>query len=70
MIKKLLENISNGYLSKNIKRSIDNLIKLVKEHDLHPIVDSKFSYQDAAKAHRYIQDRKNFGKVLLDFTSV
>ena len=53
-----------------VKRSIDNLIKLVKEHDLHPIVDSKFSYQDAAKAHRYIQDRKNFGKVLLDFTSV
>ncbi len=53
-----------------VKRSIDNLIKLVKEYDLHPVVDSKFSYQDAAKAHRYIQDRKNFGKVLLDFTSV
>ena len=53
-----------------VKRSIDNLIKLVEEYDLHPVVDSKFSYQDAAKAHRYIQDRKNFCKVLLDFTSV
>ena len=53
-----------------VKRSIDNLIKLVKEYDLHPVVDSKFPYEDAAKAHRYIQERKNFGKVLLDFTSV
>jgi len=53
-----------------VKRSIDNLIKLVKEYDLHPVVDSKFSYQDASKAHRHIQDRKNFGKVLLDFTTI
>ncbi|MBI65942.1 MAG: alcohol dehydrogenase [Candidatus Marinimicrobia bacterium] len=53
-----------------VKRSISNLIKLVQNHDLHPVVDSKFPYHDASKAHRYIQDRKNFGKVLLDFTSI
>tara|TARA_B100001996_G_scaffold202786_1_gene155270 strand:- start:982 stop:2013 length:1032 start_codon:yes stop_codon:yes gene_type:complete len=53
-----------------VKRSIGNLVKLVNDNDLHPIIDSKFSFEDASKAHRYIQDRKNFGKVLLDFTSV
>jgi len=53
-----------------VKRSISNLIKLVNENDLHPIIDSKFLYKDAFKAHRYIQDRRNFGKVLLDFTSI
>ena len=51
-----------------VQRSIRNLIKLVNDNDLHPIIDSKFSFEDAPKAHRHIQSRKNFGKVLLDFT--
>ena len=51
-----------------VKRSIGNLMKLVNDNDLHPIIDTKFSFEEAPKAHRYIQDRKNFGKVLLDFT--
>ena len=51
-----------------VKRSIDNLVKLVNDYDLHPVIDSKFLYTEAAKAHRHIQSRKNFGKVLLDFT--
>ena len=50
-----------------VQRSIKNLVRLVNENDLHPIIDSKFSYEEASKAHRYIQNRKNFGKVLLDF---
>ena len=53
-----------------VKRSIKNLVKLVNDNDLHPIIDSKFSFEDAPKAHRHIQDRKNFGKVLLDFSSI
>jgi NADPH:quinone reductase-like Zn-dependent oxidoreductase len=53
-----------------VKRSIGNLVKLVNDNDLHPVVDSKFSYKDTPSAHRYIQNRKNFGKVLLDFTSI
>tara|TARA_B100001029_G_C15038341_1_gene441752 strand:- start:555 stop:1580 length:1026 start_codon:yes stop_codon:yes gene_type:complete len=53
-----------------VQRSINNLIKLVNDNDLHPVIDSKFSYKDASKAHRHIQSRKNFGKVLLDFTDV
>ena len=53
-----------------VKRSIGNLIRLVNENNLHPIIDSKFSFEDAPKAHRHIQSRKNFGKVLLDFTSI
>ena len=51
-----------------IKRSIDNLVRLVKKNNLHPIIDKKFSYKEVHLAHRYIQERKNFGKVLLDFT--
>ena len=51
-----------------VKRSIENLIKLINKHDIHPIIDRKFSFNDTSKAHRHIQNRKNFGKVLLDFT--
>lgn len=58
----------NGHEWK-VQRSIKNLIKLVNDNDLHPVIDSKFSFEDAPKAHRHIQNRKNFGKVLLDFTS-
>ena len=53
-----------------VKRSIENLIKLVNVNDLHPVIDSKFSFEEASKAHRYIQNRKNFGKVLLDFSKI
>ena len=53
-----------------IKRAIERLVQLVSDYDLHPIIDSKFSFKNASKAHRYIQERKNLGKVLLDFTSI
>ena len=51
-----------------VQRSINNLVKLVNKYDLHPVIDSKFLYTKAPQAHRHIQSRKNFGKVLLDFT--
>jgi NADPH:quinone reductase-like Zn-dependent oxidoreductase len=37
----------------------------VEEGTFSPTVDCSFSFDEAAEAHRYIQDRKNFGKVLL-----
>jgi NADPH:quinone reductase-like Zn-dependent oxidoreductase len=30
-----------------------------------PVVDRSFPFSEAAAAHRYIQERKNFGKVVL-----
>jgi len=39
----------------------------VQDNHLKPIIDRIFTYTEAHKAHSYIQDRKNFGKVLLDF---
>ena len=51
-----------------VNRSVKNLINLVNQHDIHPVIDSAFSFKKAPDAHRHIQNRKNFGKVLLDFT--
>ena len=41
------------------------ILDLVEQGKLSPVVDKTFRFSEAAKAHQYIQDRKNFGKVLL-----
>jgi len=43
----------------------EHLLDLYREGVVKPKVDRTFSFQDAAKAHHYIQDRKNMGKVVL-----
>ena len=34
---------------------------------LSPVIDSVFDVEDVAKAHQYLHDAKNIGKVLLRF---
>jgi NADPH:quinone reductase-like Zn-dependent oxidoreductase len=43
------------------------LIELWSRGQIAPIVDRVFEAKDAAEAHRYLQQAKNFGKVLLRF---
>ena len=53
-----------------IKSAIIGLNKFIEKGDINPIISKVFSYQDTAKSHQYIQDRKNFGKVLIDFSEI
>jgi len=53
-----------------IKRSRERLLNIIKEHQLLPVVDCSFDGKEASDAHKYIQDRKNFGKVLIDFKEI
>lgn len=41
------------------------LLELYEQGDIRPTVAKAFPLEEAADAHRYIQDRKNFGKVVL-----
>lgn len=50
-----------------IQRAVNGLLRLVNEGKLSPVIDKVFPYTQSAEAHQYIQDRKNFGKVLLNF---
>jgi len=43
----------------------ETILRRVAEGDLHPHVDRAFPFTEAAQAHQYLQDRKNFGKVVL-----
>lgn len=51
-----------------MRREIEILSSLLNKNKIKPIVDKVFHYQDVAKAHHYIHERKNRGKVLLDFS--
>ena len=50
---------------KDLQSDFEQIMALAADGTFQPVVDSVFSFEDAAKAHDYIQDRKNFGKVLL-----
>lgn len=41
------------------------IIELVADGTFSPVVDRVFPFEEAAEAHRYLQSRKSFGKVLL-----
>lgn len=47
------------------REEMKTVMKHVFDGRLKPIVDKIFSLQDAAKAHQYIEDRKVFGKIVL-----
>jgi NADPH:quinone reductase-like Zn-dependent oxidoreductase len=44
---------------------MERLLVLYREGVARPVVDRVFPLERAAEAHHYLQDRKNFGKVLL-----
>jgi NADPH:quinone reductase-like Zn-dependent oxidoreductase len=48
-----------------IKGWMHEILDLYRQGVLAPKVDRAFSFEEAAAAHHYIQDRKNVGKVLL-----
>jgi NADPH:quinone reductase-like Zn-dependent oxidoreductase len=44
---------------------MEELLHLYREGVVKPVIAERFSFNEAPKAHHFIQDRKNFGKVLL-----
>jgi synaptic vesicle membrane protein VAT-1 len=48
-----------------LKGMLDEIVALVKDGTLDPVVDKTFPFAAASDAHAHIQARGNFGKVLL-----
>ena len=42
-----------------------DILRGVDEGWVRPYVDRSFSFDEAGKAHQYLEDRKNIGKVVL-----
>jgi NADPH:quinone reductase-like Zn-dependent oxidoreductase len=52
-----------------IKRAIKGINVMIETGNINPVIGKVFPFDQAAEAHTYIQERKNFGKVILDFTT-
>lgn len=52
-----------------LKTMLEEIISHVDDGTFKPVVDKVFPFDQVADAHQYIQDRKNFGKVLLEVES-
>lgn len=60
--------VNMGHLWDEVDRVngwMESLLELFVEGAIRPIIAERFSFERAAEAHHYLQDRKNFGKVLL-----
>jgi NADPH:quinone reductase-like Zn-dependent oxidoreductase len=51
-----------------MRSHLTELSELLRDGKISPIVDKVFRYEEVAQAQKYIHDRKNRGKVLLDFS--
>ncbi len=51
-----------------LAKHMDRLLELYARGEIAPLVDRVFPLSEGADAHRYIQDRKNVGKVVFDCT--
>jgi NADPH:quinone reductase-like Zn-dependent oxidoreductase len=48
------------------RSTLFEILRLVEKRSLAPIVDRVFSLWEAQAAHRHLEERKNFGKVVLE----
>ncbi len=63
-----VHGVNMGHLWKEtdkLRGMLDDIMLLVREKKLAPVVDKSFPFDTAGEAHKHIQDRKNFGKVVL-----
>jgi NADPH:quinone reductase-like Zn-dependent oxidoreductase len=60
--------INMGHLFPELGRlrgDLEQIVTLVADGTFSPVIDKVFDFTDAAAGHQYLQDRRNFGKVLL-----
>jgi NADPH:quinone reductase-like Zn-dependent oxidoreductase len=48
-----------------LRGELDELFRMYSAGKIKPVIGKSFPLADAASAHRFIQERKNIGKVLL-----
>jgi synaptic vesicle membrane protein VAT-1 len=48
-----------------LQEIMEDVLYLTSDGTLRPVIDRTFPLEEAAAAHAYLQDRRNFGKVLL-----
>jgi len=63
-----VHGVNLGHLwdrGEELRSILVEMLSLFSDGTFEPVVDRSFGFDEAGAAHRYIQERKNFGKVLL-----
>ncbi len=47
------------------RKEVLEVFELVKKGKVKPVIDRTFALEDASLAHKYMEERKNFGKIIL-----
>ena len=50
------------------RRHLESLTEMMLKGQIDPVIDSVWRFEQVADAQRHMHDRKNRGKVLLDFS--
>lgn len=61
----LLTPRSDDYKARLTNEFIENVMPYFEKKVIKPIVDTSFMLEDVAKAHRYMEESKNTGKIIL-----
>lgn len=61
----LLTPRSDGYKASLTSDFINETIHLFEENKLKPIIDTVFTLEEATLAHKYMEENKNIGKIIL-----
>ena len=59
-------NLSMFGSSGATKKEIMEIFELVKKEKIKPVIDRTFPLKDASQAHKYMEERRNFGKIILE----
>ena len=51
------------------RRFADEILPLFETGRLRPVIDRRFSFDDVAEAHRYMESNANFGKIMLEIAA-
>eukprot|EP01083_Nonionella_stella_P066956 176749_1 len=61
----LLRARSLGYKGELVKSFIQHVYNSLESGKIRPLIDSVFPMEEASKAHRFMEENKNIGKILL-----
>ena len=62
----LLTPRSDAYKASLTQEFIKNVLPFFEDGRIKPIIDTTFPLEDVAKAHQYMEDNKNIGKLILE----
>jgi NADPH:quinone reductase-like Zn-dependent oxidoreductase len=61
--------VGNRFLLRKVvvgsRAALQDLTTFLTEHQIHPVIDSEFSFDEARKAYRYFDEQNPFGNVVI-----